>query len=215
MRLKFRDCAMKRTISVLVATVAAGPASLLAQGTTPAGDAKTSSLAESGNVVVSGRSVPYAIHRLPVSSFPELPSQIADALNQRGCTIPQTYEAHKPENVIHGSLEKAGSNDWAILCSAGGTVSLLVFFASSPDRPAVLAAAPETTRLQARGAHLPYGFNWGIDSASPENIHEAQSSMGHRPLPPDHDALADSVIDRSTVYHFYAKDQWTLLNMPD
>lgn len=207
---------MKRTIFTLMAALmAAGMTPIAAQGTIHADDEKAGKLSESGNLVSGGRSFPYLIHRLPVSAFPELPAQIAGVLNQRGCAIPQTYEAHRPENVVHGSFERTGSSDWAVLCSAQGTVSLLVFFASAPEHPTVLASAPEKRRLQAQEAGRPFGFNWGIDPASPENVHDAQSSMGHRPSPPDHDALADSVIDHSTVYHFYAKDQWTLLNMPD
>jgi hypothetical protein len=172
-------------------------------------------LIERGNLVVDGRSVPYLIRRLPVSSFPALPEQIADVLNRRGCMIPQTYEAHRPENVVHASLEKAGSSDWAVLCSAQATVSLLVFFGSAPGRPTVLATAPEKDRLQAHGADQSLGFNWGVDPASPEDVREAQANLGHRPFRPDHDALADSVIDGKTVYHFYAKDRWTLLDTPD
>ncbi len=186
-----------------------------AQDAVRTSDAKTDQLTESGNVISGGRSLPYLIHRLPISAFPELPAQIAGVLSQRGCVIPQTYQAHRPENVVHGNLERAGSSDWAVLCSTQGTVSLMVFFASAPEHPTVLAMAPEKRRLQVQGGDKPLGFNWGIDPASPKNVHDAQSSMGHRPSPPDHDALADSVIDHSTVYHFYAKDQWTLLNMQD
>lgn len=199
----------------MAALMAAGLTPISAQYSVHADDEKADQLSESGNVVSGGRSFPYLIHRLPISAFPELPAQIAGVLSQRGCMIPQTYQAHRPENVVHASLERAGSSDWAVLCSAQGTVSLLVFFASTPEHPTVLATAPEQRRLQAQGGDKPLGFNWGIDPAALENVHEAQSSMGHRPSPPDHDALADSVIDHSTVYHFYAKDQWTLLNMPD
>jgi hypothetical protein len=39
--------------------------------------------------------------------------------------------------------------------------------------------------------------------------------MEHRPLRLDHDALADSIVERRTVYHFYTKSVWTLLEMPD
>ena len=62
--------------------------------------------------------------------------------------IPQTYEAHRPENVIHASLQRAGSSDWAVLCAAKGTVSLLVFFGSEPAAPMELASAQETERLR-------------------------------------------------------------------
>jgi hypothetical protein len=31
----------------------------------------------------------------------------------------------------------------------------------------------------------------------------------------DHDALADSTVDQRTVYHFYAKSAWTLVDLPN
>ena len=108
-------------------------------------------LNESGQIVVDGRSTPYLIRHLPVSSFPDLPASVADLLNQRGCLIPQTYEAHQPENVIHAGFERAESLDWAVLCSAQGTVSLLVFFSLNRcsrlqlgHRPRVAAANPRS-----------------------------------------------------------------------
>src|ERR1039458_7608820 len=71
----------------------------------------------SGQIVVAGHSTPYLIRHLPISSFPDFPAELAVLLNRRGCLIPQTYEAHHPENVIHASLERVGSSDWAVLRS--------------------------------------------------------------------------------------------------
>jgi len=172
-------------------------------------------LIESGQIVVAGRSTPYLVRHLPVSSFPGLPEDLAAQLNRRGCLIPQTYEAHHPENVVHASLERAGSSDWAVLCSERGTVSLLVYFASAPAKVLVLATAPETRRLQAHDPSGVLGFNWGIDPASPEQVLEAQSAVRPRPARVDHDALADSVVENRTVYHFYLKSAWTVLEMPE
>jgi hypothetical protein len=175
---------------------------------------KPSSLVETGQLSIAGRAVRYRIRNLPVSSFPELPASIADALNTRGCLIPQTYEAKRPENVIHASLKGPGSQDWAVLCSAQGRVSLLVFFAAaSPDDPAILGAAAETDRLQAHDTSGELGFNWGIDPASPTRIHDAQAGMAHRPPAPDHDCLADTTVDRKTVYHLYRNGAWEKLDL--
>jgi hypothetical protein len=177
------------------------------------------SLNESGQIVVDGRSTSYLIRHLPVSSYPDLPEQLAALLNRRGCLIPQTYEAHRPENVVHASLQRAGSSDWAVLCSESGsgrgTVSLLVYFSSAPAELLVLATAPETERLQAHDPSGVLGFNWGIDPASPEQIRAAQAGLPHRPARLDHDALADTVVEGRTVYHFYLKTAWTLLEMPE
>ncbi|HEY1768116.1 MAG TPA: hypothetical protein VGG26_10685 [Terracidiphilus sp.] len=170
---------------------------------------------DTGHVTIEGHATPYLIRHLPVSSFPQLPGAVGNLLKERGCLIPQTYEAHQPENVVEASLERAGSKDWAVLCSEKGTVSLLVFFGDSAtaslSNPRVLATAPEMTRLQAHGADGVLGFDWGIDSASPEQVHEAQMGMRYPPRRLDHDALADSVIDGATVYHFYTGNAWAVV----
>ena len=157
----------------------------------------------------------YRIRHLPVTSFPELPEAIQNVLIQRACLIPQTYQAHRPENVVRGRFQGPGSSDWAVLCSADGMVSLLVFFGSNPEKAQVLATAQETERLQEHDGSGLLGFNWAIDPASPQRVHEAQISLEHRPPWLNHDALADSLIDHHTVYHFFAESAWTLLNVPD
>ncbi|MFZ0305046.1 MAG: hypothetical protein WAL75_20310 [Terracidiphilus sp.] len=163
----------------------------------------------SGTVTVNGQPRQYMVEHLPASSFPALPAGVAAELNRRGCLIPQTYEAHGPENVIHGSFRRPGESDWAALCSAHGTVSLLVFFEGASESPAVLATAAETARLELNNATGKLEFDWGIDVASPEQVHEAQSEMRRRPARLDHDAVADSIIDGPTVYRFYAGNAWT------
>lgn len=170
---------------------------------------------ESGTVRIEGRTVSYLIRRLPVDSFPALPDLVAGALLQRGCLIPQTYQAHRPENVIHASLERPGSSDWAVLCSQHGSVDLLVFFARTPGKPITLASSPELDRLQRHGSSGVFGFDWGIDSASPEQVREAQAGMEHHPPLLDHDALEETVLDQKTVYHFFSHNAWTIVDVPD
>jgi hypothetical protein len=165
-------------------------------------------LTTSGSIVVHGKQQPYTIQHLPVSSYPNLPDAVAQALMHRGCSIPQTYEAHGPENVIHGSFERAGSSDWAVLCAAHGTVSLLVFFGSVPGEAEVLATAPEMKRLYLSRELGALGFDWGIDAATPERVHEAQTGMEPRPAAINHDAVADSIIEQSVVYRYYANGKW-------
>jgi hypothetical protein len=178
-------------------------------------DSTASNFNASGSLTIDGRPTPYLIRRLPVSSFPNLPPAVTDELDHLGCLIPQTYEAHRPENVIHASLQRPRSSDWAVLCSAHGTVSLLVFFGSDSSQPFTLASSPETERLQPHGLSGVLGFNWAIDPASPEDVHEAQLGMRHPPPRIDHDALADSVIEQRTVYHFYSGNTWTLIDTQD
>ncbi len=171
-------------------------------------------LDRAGQVTLNGRAASYIVHHLPVNAFPQLPASVQSQLLRRGCLIPQSYEAHQPENVVHASLERPGSSDWAVLCSAGGNVSLLVFFADRPD-PFGVATAPETSRLQAHGGTDILGFNWAIDPASPQNVHDAQIGMSYPSPRLDHDALADSVIDRKTIYRFCAGGIWKVVATED
>jgi len=205
---------MKRDISTaLILLFTSGTFSALPQSPSPR--PRSDTLTESGQITANGRTASYVIHHLPPSSFPDLPTSIAASVAARGCVIPQTYEAHRPENVVHASLERTGSDDWALLCSKNGTVALMVFFASAPDHPIVLASAQETERLQTHSPDQALGFNWGIDPASPKQIHTAQIGLPHRPAQPDHDALADSIIDHKTVYHLYSNGKWTLVDLPE
>lgn len=174
-----------------------------------------SNLVTTGQVMVNGRTVPYKVRHLPPDSFPELPNPIELQLEQRGCLIPQTYEARGPENVIQGSFERPGSSDWAVLCSVKGVTSLLVFLGASTRAPYTLATAQETQRLQRHNRTGELGFNWGIDTAGPERIHEAQAGMSPRPIRMEHDAIADSTIDHKTAYHYFDEGKWTLLQMPE
>src|SRR6266571_505562 len=135
-------------------------AAAMGQFASPPEQSFPAQLAETGNIVVGGQSVPYLIRRLPVSSFPKLPDAMAEVLTARGCMIPQTYQAHRPENVIRASLERAGSSDWAVLCSAHGTVTLLVFFASAPEKPMALASTAETQSLETHDRSGVLGFDW-------------------------------------------------------
>ena len=128
--------------------------------------------------------------------------------------VPQSYEAHHPENVVHASLERAGSSDWAVLCSVNGEVSLLVFFASAPSNPLVLLTVPEKDRLQRHDPSGVLGFDWAIDPASPDAVHDAQSGLERKPPRIDHDAIQDIIIDQKTVYRFFSKGSWRLLDMP-
>jgi hypothetical protein len=172
-------------------------------------------LDSTGRIDLDGRSTPYRIRRLPVSSFPQLPASLQQALELRGCLIPQTYQAHHPENVIHAALERPGSDDWALLCSVDGQVSLLVAFASDPANLITLSTAQEIRRLQLHPATGLLGFNWGIDPATPAQVRQAQAGLLHRPPLLDHDALADSILDRRTVYRFYTGTAWTRLEVPE
>lgn len=167
-----------------------------------------------GQKTVNGHSLPYVVRHLPTSAFPELPAPVRETLDRRNCMIPQTYEAHRPENALQASLAGPGTKDWAVLCSVGGRVSLLVFFSERTD-PEELAVADETDRLEVQASTGVMGFAWGIDAASPEQVHEAQAGLRPRPAKLTHDALADEWIDHRTVFRLFDGGKWRELPLPE
>lgn len=207
---------MKRTtIPLMAALLAIRSAGAWPQTSSRTEEAGPGQLVETGQVNNGGHLISYVIRRLPVNSYPDLPDQVADVLLQRGCLIPQTFQAHRPENVVHASFERSGSSDWAVLCSTDGHVALLVFFASAPAKPIVMATAPETEYLQPHDSTGVMGFSWGIDPASPQAVHDAQIGLKPRPARLDHDALMDTFLEKGTTYHYYVKGKWTQLDMPE
>ena len=202
-------------ILVSAASLALACAGALAQESSLSQPDQSRQFNESGKTSIDGRVESYLIRRLPASSFPDLPDAIADVLDQRGCMIPQTFQAHRPENVINASFEHPGSSDWAVLCSTHGNVELLVFFARIPNKPMTVASTPELERLQRHDSSGVLGFDWGIDPASPRQVREAQAGMEHHPPLLDHDALEDVVLNRKTVFRFYTHGAWTVVDTSD
>ena len=151
-----------------------------------------------GFVLVARRIRPHH-RRRPLHSLPHPPSarqlvspapaRRTGTAQRRGCLIPQTYEAHAPENVVHASLERPGSSDWAVLCSVNGTVSLLVFFSSSDrrtSRAGHLAGdwTPSDARSERR-SRLQLGHRSRIARAGPRGAtRHAPSAAAPRPRCP-------------------------------
>ncbi len=124
----------------------------------------------------------------PSARFPICRPPFRQQLTHRGCLIPQTYEAHQPENVVHASLERPGSSDWAVLCSANGTVSLLVFFAATSGEPTCWPRrrnrAPPGARFKRR-SRLQLGHRSRIARGCPRSAtRHAPSAAAPRPRRP-------------------------------
>jgi hypothetical protein len=154
----------------------------------------------------NGQDVTYRIRLLPLESFPQLPAVVVDVLREKHCMIPQTYEAHEPENVIHGAFEGKGSNDWAALCSVNGTTTLYVFFASQSGGPVAIRHQQDAEWLGSEQAGV-YGSAWGISTR-----HAEQLQRTARGAALDHDAIEDSFVEKSSSIHYFQGGDWKVLN---
>ncbi len=159
---------------------------------------------ESGQLDYAGKTMTYRIRRLPLSAFPELPAAVRTVLEGRDCMVPQTYEARRPENVVHGEFWQKGSRDWAVLCSHEGSTSLLVFRSNALALPIELESGKDLDRLQAR-LNGTLGFAWGLDLAAPETVRRL---VGSKTGPIDHDGIQMSIVEKSSEIHYYQNGRW-------
>lgn len=151
----------------------------------------------------------YTFRMLPPNSFPDLPVAVLRDLEKRHCLIPQTYEARRPENVIHGAFREKGSTDWSVLCSQKGTSTLLIYWSGSAAKPTEIAAQLDTDTADPHGETSILGYARGIDSASPTTINQ---TLANRPFGPfDHDGIKDAHIEKSSVIHYFKNDTWMTL----
>ncbi len=106
-----------------------------------------------------GRSRESRIIRLQPSAFALLPTQILQALQEQGCTIPQSFVDPQPHNVVQGELRRKGHMDWAVLCSRDGHSSILVCGNSSPTCITEISRQSDRIFLQGIGGPLlPRGY---------------------------------------------------------
>src|SRR5437773_8891389 len=103
------------------------------------------------------------ITRLSPAAFPELPANLVQELQRRGCTIPQETFSKKRNNVIKGEFAKPGQTDWAVLCSVKGVSTILVFWNGSEKNPASLASREDIGYVQFIGGDQ-WGYSRGIDA---------------------------------------------------
>jgi hypothetical protein len=200
-------CAVTAAMAALMAAVPSFAAAQSEPG------AASSEQIETGRVrMPGGNEVVYRIRLLPLASFPSLPAEVTAQLEQRKCMIPQTYEARAPENVVHASLERKGSSDWAVLCSVNGATTLYVFFQSQPGAPVALRHQRDTEWLgsEVLGA---YGAAWGIARRSPSQIRQMQLHRNGMTAKSDidHDGIEDAFIEKSSMTHYFQDGSWITL----
>jgi hypothetical protein len=148
------------------------------------------------------------IVRLPPSAFRELPANLVRELQRRRCTVPQSVQTKKPHNVIKGSFAKQGQTDWAVLCSARGVSSILVFWGGSETKPAVLAPSEDGGYLQGTSATdigysrqiLPVGKRWIM-------VHY-RAYGGPKPPPIRHQGIDDAFVEKASCTLYFHAGKW-------
>lgn len=167
---------------------------------------------ESGTMhTPTGHQEIYKIRLLPVSSFPDLPAEVAVQLERMRCMIPQTFEAQQPENVIQGAFRSATSHDWAVLCSVDRRTTLYVFFAGHYDSPEPLRSQSDTLWLGAEPGGSVYGSAWGIAVRTAADLRASRVWREAEQF--DHDGIEDARLEHSAAVHYWHTGKWIALGI--
>lgn len=148
----------------------------------------------------------YSIVRLQPTAFPELPKNLVAELKRRGCKIPQPYTNRKA-NVIRGEFAKPVQTDWAVLCSANGFSSILVFWNGSERTPTEIAKWSEPDATVIYDAFIkPVGRKFIMD--------HYRAYGGPKPPPIDHQGIESGGEKASVVLYLY-RGKWLKLQGAD
>ena len=145
------------------------------------------------------------IVRLAPKAFRELPTNLVEELQRRGCTIPQETWSGRRNNVIKGAFAKPGQTDWAVLCSLKGISTILVFWNASEKNPAAIAPVEDGGNAQPRGIRAV-----GRDFI----MRHYKAHGGPKPPPIDHQGIDDASEKASIVWYLY-EGQWLQLTGAD
>ena len=157
------------------------------------------------------------IRTLPPNAFPELPVPIQTELNHRGCMIPQPASSGEARmrNVVKGEFFEKGKTAWAVLCSAKGSSSILVFHGGDDSRPEQLAGAEDKNFLQGAGdGRIVYSRE--IQPADRKFILDHYRAYGGPEPPPiDHQGIDDAFLGKASVTHYWYGGEWRHLTGAD
>jgi hypothetical protein len=142
------------------------------------------------------------------SAFPDLPKNIRADLERRHCKIPQLFQEKKKVNVIRGQFSKPGQMDWAVMCQAGKTISILIFWNGSEINPARFASSnvDATTEFADDGTT---GNDWNISTVGKREIMASYKHFGG-PKPPsiDHDGLENGFAGKASSISYFHGGKW-------
>jgi hypothetical protein len=138
------------------------------------------------------------IVRLEPSSLPHLPRPIAEWMVGEGFTIPQSFCATGPHNVVSGHLDEDGSLDWAVLCSRADTSRIVVFWGGSADSTTALHPILDASFLQGIGGDA-MGYSRFLLLETPERIRSRYKAWDATvPEWVTHDAIEDYFCEKGS-----------------
>jgi hypothetical protein len=160
-----------------------------------------------------------AIRKLPPADVAGLPPEFVEKLNARGCGIPQFGEvgsagdtAGEPTNVIHGEFARHGQEDWAVLCSKGGSSTIVIFWGKTTACPASLARLEDAHYLK-RGKDRKVRYSRAIRALGESDLGDRAGTAGLKPFA--HQGIDDRFVGKSSAFFYCSEGKWKIFPAKD
>jgi hypothetical protein len=174
-----------------------------------------------------------AIRKLQPADVTGLPPEFVDKLNTRGCSIPQFGDigrggntgggpaneaagspetAGGPTNVIHGEFARRGQEDWAVLCSKGGSSTIVIFWGKTTACPASLARLDDAHYLK-RGKDKKVRYSRSIRALGENDLDDRVGIAGLKPM--SHQGIDDRFVGKSSAFFYCSESKWKIFPAKD
>jgi hypothetical protein len=160
-----------------------------------------------------------AIRKLQPADVAELPPAFVEKLNARGCAIPQFGEvgragatAGEPTNVIHGEFARHGQEDWAVLCSKGGSSTIVIFWGKTTACPASLARLEDAHYLK-RGKDKKVRYSRSIRGLGESDLGDRAGIAGLKSF--SHQGIDDRFVGKSSAFFYCSEGKWKIFPAKD
>lgn len=155
-----------------------------------------------------------AILRLNPSAFGALPVKVIRELEEKGCTIPQTYASKEPHNVVRGEFAKKGQQDWAVLCSRKRSTSIMIFWGGNRACASDIQLKADIGMLQGTGYGI--GYSRAIERVGNDFVmSRLNANVGSTPPKITQDGIDDAFIEKASVVHYCHNGKWIELSGAD
>jgi hypothetical protein len=160
-----------------------------------------------------------AIRKLQPADVAGLPPEFVDKLNTRGCAIPQFGEtgsagatAGESSNVIHGAFARRGQEDWAVLCSKGGSSTIVIYWGKTTACPASLARLDDAHYLK-RGKDKKVRYSRSIRALGESDLGDRAGTAGLKPF--SHQGIDDRFVGKSSAFFYCSEGKWKIFPAKD
>lgn len=154
--------------------------------------------------------------RLNPDDFHDLPSYVRTALERRGCTIPQPFNAgNVKKNVIKGRFQSRRETDWAVLCSHKRRSSILVFHGGSSGQIDEFAEMPDADYLQVVSGGRQIGYSRQLAVATPSAIRRHLARVRKTMRNIDHDGIENIFVEKGSMIWLRVDGNWKQLTRAD